>query len=48
MNAESWKQRAKQLRSETYALYLAYKDPSIPFPFYKTIRVTVSCIASRG
>ena len=30
MNAESWKRRAKQLRSETYALYLAYKDPWIP------------------
>ena len=31
MNAESWKQRAKQLRSETYALYLAYKDPRVPW-----------------
>src|SRR5919199_4660617 len=31
MNVESWKQRAKQLRSETYALYLAYKDPRVPW-----------------
>src|ERR671933_1178741 len=31
MNAESWKQRVKQLRSETYALYLAYKDPRVPW-----------------
>src|SRR5919202_724265 len=31
MNAESWKQRVKQLRSETYALYLAYKVPRVPW-----------------
>ena len=31
MNAESWKRRAKQLRSETYSLYLAYKDPRVPW-----------------
>ena len=24
---ETWKQRARQLKMETYALYLAYKDP---------------------
>jgi uncharacterized membrane protein YkvA (DUF1232 family) len=28
---ESWKQRARQLKSETYALYLAYKDPRTPW-----------------
>jgi uncharacterized membrane protein YkvA (DUF1232 family) len=31
MNAESWKQRARQLESETYTLYLAYKDPRVPW-----------------
>ena len=31
MNIESWKRRAKQLKSETYALYLAYKDPRVPW-----------------
>ncbi len=28
---ENWKQRAKQLKIETYALYLAYKDPRTPW-----------------
>jgi len=28
---ESWKQRAHQLKSETYALYLAYRDPCTPW-----------------
>lgn len=31
MSVESWKQRAKQLKTETYALYLAYKDPRTPW-----------------
>jgi uncharacterized membrane protein YkvA (DUF1232 family) len=31
VNVESWKQRAKQLKAETYALYLAYKDPRVPW-----------------
>ncbi len=31
MNAESWKRRARQLESETYTLYLAYKDPRVPW-----------------
>jgi uncharacterized membrane protein YkvA (DUF1232 family) len=26
-----WKQRTKQLKIETYALYLAYKDPRTPW-----------------
>ena len=26
-----WKQRARQLKTETYALYLAYKDPRVPW-----------------
>ena len=28
---ESWKQRVKALKSETYALYLAAKDPRVPW-----------------
>ena len=28
---EAWKQRARQLKTETYALYLAYKDPRTPW-----------------
>ncbi len=26
---EAWKQRAEQLKTETYALWLAYKDPRV-------------------
>ncbi len=28
---EVWKRRARQLRTETYALYLAYMDPRVPW-----------------
>lgn len=28
---ERWKQRAKQLKTETYAIYLAYRDPRVPW-----------------
>ncbi|MGD8624632.1 MAG: YkvA family protein [Anaerolineae bacterium] len=28
---EKWKTRAQQLRRETYALYLAYRDPRTPW-----------------
>jgi len=28
---EAWKRRARQLKSETYALYLAYRDPRTPW-----------------
>src|SRR5918998_6471079 len=27
----NWKQRARQLKRELYALYLAYKDPRVPW-----------------
>ena len=27
---EQWKQQAKKLKIETYALYLAYRDPRVP------------------
>ena len=28
---DSWKRRARELKRETYALYLAYKDPRTPW-----------------
>jgi uncharacterized membrane protein YkvA (DUF1232 family) len=28
---EAWKQQARRLKMETYALYLAYKDPRTPW-----------------
>ncbi len=28
---EAWKQRARRLKGETYALYLAYRDPRTPW-----------------
>jgi len=28
---EAWKQRARQLKIETYAIYLAYRDPRVPW-----------------
>ncbi|MBN2391938.1 MAG: DUF1232 domain-containing protein [Anaerolineae bacterium] len=28
---ENWKRRARQLKAETYALYLAYRDPRTPW-----------------
>ena len=28
---ERWKQRVKRLKTETYAIYLAYKDPRVPW-----------------
>src|SRR5919202_5685637 len=31
MNLQTWKQWAKRLKSETYVLYLAYKDPRTPW-----------------
>ena len=28
---ETWKQRVRQLKTETYAIYLAYQDPRVPW-----------------
>ncbi|MGH2425884.1 MAG: YkvA family protein [bacterium] len=28
---ETWKQRARQLRTDVHALYLAYRDPRVPW-----------------
>ncbi len=29
---ESWKKKARELKIEVYALYLAYRDPRVPWP----------------
>ena len=31
MNLEAWKRRARRLSAQTYALYLAYRDPRTPW-----------------
>jgi uncharacterized membrane protein YkvA (DUF1232 family) len=31
MDRETWKQRARQLSAQTYALYLAYRHPKTPW-----------------
>jgi Protein of unknown function (DUF1232) len=31
MNLEAWKRRAQQLLAQTYAFYLAYRHPRIPW-----------------
>lgn len=28
---QDWRQRARQFKTETYALYLAYRDPHVPW-----------------
>jgi uncharacterized membrane protein YkvA (DUF1232 family) len=28
---DAWKRRVRQLKAETYALYLAYRDPRVPW-----------------
>jgi uncharacterized membrane protein YkvA (DUF1232 family) len=37
---EAWKQRARQLKAELYALYLAYRDPRVPL----YARVFAACV----
>ena len=36
---DTWKQRVRQLKAETYALYLAYRDPRVPW--YARLLATV-------
>ncbi len=36
----TWQQRARQLKTETYALYLAYKDPGVPW----YAKIFVACV----
>jgi len=37
---DQWKQWARQLKIETYALYLAYRDPRVPW----VAKVFVACV----
>ena len=37
---DTWKRRANQLKMETYAIYLAYKDPRVPW----YAKILVACI----
>src|SRR3712207_5553770 len=37
---ESWKHHARQLKTELYALYLAYKDPRVPW----YARLVAACV----
>lgn len=37
---ETWKQRAKELKTEVYAIYLAYKDPRVPL----YARIFAACV----
>jgi uncharacterized membrane protein YkvA (DUF1232 family) len=39
---ERWKQRAGQLKTEVYALYLAYRDPRVPW----YARVFAACVVA--
>ena len=38
--SETWKQRAKELKVEIYAIYLAYKDPRVPL----YARIFAACV----
>lgn len=39
---EQWKQQARQLKVEVYALYLAYRDPRVPW----YARIFVACVVA--
>ena len=39
---EGWKQRARQLKTELYALYLAYRDPRVSWP----ARIFAACVVA--
>ena len=41
-NVKSWVQRARRLEEEAYALYLAYRDPRVPW----YARVFALCVAA--
>jgi uncharacterized membrane protein YkvA (DUF1232 family) len=42
MSIQQWRQRARQLKTETYAIYLAYKDPRVPW----YARVFAACVVA--
>jgi uncharacterized membrane protein YkvA (DUF1232 family) len=37
---KTWKQRARELKTEVYAIYLAYKDPRVPLH----TRIFAACV----
>ena len=37
---EHWKQKARQLKQEIYAIYLAYRDPRVPL----AARIVAACV----
>jgi uncharacterized membrane protein YkvA (DUF1232 family) len=39
---ERWKQKARQLKQEIYALYLAYRDPRVPL----FARIFAACVVA--
>lgn len=39
---DAWRQRAHQLRRETYAVYLAFKDPRVPW----YARIFAACVVA--
>ncbi len=44
INVKRWKERAKQLKTDTYALYLACKHPRVPW-YAKLFMALVVCYA---
>ena len=43
---ETWKQRARELKTETYALYLAVKDPRVPwYARFSALRVVAYALS---
>jgi uncharacterized membrane protein YkvA (DUF1232 family) len=44
MHLKAWKQKAKQLKTEVYALYLAGRDPRVPW-YAKVLAVCVVAYA---
>ena len=39
---DTWKQRARRLKADTYALYLAYRDPRVPW----YARLVAACVVA--
>ena len=39
---EAWKRRARELRTEVYAIYLAYRDPRVPWH----ARILAACVVA--
>ena len=45
MSLESWRRRARELRTQSYALYFAMKDPRVPFAA-KLVAASVAAYAA--